>query len=91
MRKASNLFAMKEFARSQVAYQKCLDLDGNCQEAADGYRRCEGSLNNDPDAIRERAMQDPEVQQILSDPAMQMILQQMQKDPAAVQELVDHF
>ena len=33
-------------------------------------------------------MKDPEVQKILADPAMQMILQQMQNDPSAVQELV---
>jgi|SRR6218665_498373 len=38
--------------------------------------------------VRRKAMEDPEVQQILADPAMQMILQQMQKDPKAVQELV---
>lgn len=43
---------------------------------------------NDPEAVRRRAMADPEVQQILSDPAMQLILQQMQKDPNAVKEYV---
>jgi stress-induced-phosphoprotein 1 len=31
-------------------------------------------------------MQNPEVQNILGDPAMQMILQQMQRDPAAIQD-----
>ena len=41
---------------------------------------------NDPEAVKTRAMQDPEVQQILGDPAMQLILQQMQKDPKALQE-----
>ena len=30
-------------------------------------------------------MTDPEVQQIMSDPAMRMILEQMQSDPQAVQ------
>jgi hypothetical protein len=39
---------------------------------------------NDPEAVRKRAMADPEVTQILKDPAMQMILQQMEKDPKAV-------
>jgi stress-induced-phosphoprotein 1 len=42
--------------------------------------------NADPEAVKKRAMQDPEVQEILSDPAMQLILQQMQKDPKALQE-----
>ena len=32
------------------------------------------------------AMNDPEIQQILQDPSMQVILEQMQKDPAAAQE-----
>ena len=41
---------------------------------------------NDPEAVKKRAMADPEVQSILADPAMQMILQQMQKDPNAVRE-----
>ena len=31
-------------------------------------------------------MNDPEIQQILQDPFMQVILEQMQKDPAAAQE-----
>ena len=31
-------------------------------------------------------MQNPEVQEILGDPAMQLILQQMQKDPKALHE-----
>ena len=34
------------------------------------------------------AMNDPEIQQILQDPFMQVILEQMQKDPAAAQEWV---
>ena len=55
------------------------------QEAVEGYRKCIMS-QNDPEMVHQRAMQDPEVQQILSDPAMQLILQQMQKDPKAVQE-----
>ena len=33
-------------------------------------------------------MNDPEIQQILQDPSMQVILEQMQKDPAAAQEWV---
>jgi stress-induced-phosphoprotein 1 len=31
-------------------------------------------------------MQDPEVQQILGDPAMRLILEQMQTDPKAAQD-----
>lgn len=42
--------------------------------------------SSDPEEIRKRAMDNPEVQEILGDPAMQLILQQMQKDPKALQE-----
>ena len=57
------------------------------QEAIEGYRKCMVQ-DNDPESVKKRAMQNPEVQAILADPAMQMILQQMQKDPKALQEWV---
>ena len=41
---------------------------------------------SDPEAVQKRVMNDPEVRQILQDPAMQSILNQMQQDPAAVKE-----
>jgi len=50
--------------------------------------RCLVQENKDPEAVRRRAMQDPEIQQIIADPAMQLILQQMQKDPQALREYV---
>ena len=56
------------------------------QEAVEGYRRAMTEDSKDPEVIRKRAMANPEVQKILSDPAMQMILQQMQRDPKALQE-----
>ena len=61
-----------------------------CKLFAVGYKDCavkqysqKGS--NDPEEVRKRAMNDPEVQQIMGDPAMRMILEQMQSDPQAVQ------
>ncbi|KAJ8308643.1 hypothetical protein KUTeg_013517 [Tegillarca granosa] len=86
LRKASVLMAMKEPSKASVAYQKALEIDPNCEEAQKGYREALMLEGNDPEAVRRRAMADPEVQQILSDPAMQLILQQMQKDPNAVRE-----
>jgi len=86
LRKGASLMAIKEFSRASDAYQKALELDPNCQEAIDAYRNCLVQENKDPESIRRKAMQDPEVQQIITDPAMQMILQQMQKDPQALRE-----
>ena len=36
-----------------------------------------------PEERRQRAMNDPEIQDILKDPAMRMILEQMQENPQA--------
>ena len=43
-------------------------------------------MNSDPEAVRKRAMEDPEVQQIMADPAMRMILEQMQREPGSLQD-----
>ena len=45
-------------------------------------------MDSNPDEARKRAMADPEVQSILADPAMRIILEQMQSDPKAFQEYV---
>ena len=34
---------------------------------------------NDPEEVRQRAMNDPEVQKIMGDPSMRMILEQVQQ------------
>ncbi|XP_045624449.1 stress-induced-phosphoprotein 1 isoform X2 [Procambarus clarkii] len=77
---------LKQYAKAQDAYQRALDIDSNCQDALDGFRECMMAVNSDPEEVRKRAMSDPEVQQILKDPAMRMILEQMQTDPRALQD-----
>ncbi|KAK4287764.1 hypothetical protein Pmani_015365 [Petrolisthes manimaculis] len=77
---------LKQFSKAQDAYQKAIDIDSNCQDALDGFRECMMAVNKDPEEVRKRAMADPEVQQILKDPAMRMILEQMQTDPRALQD-----
>jgi len=56
------------------------------KEAIEGFRKCILTSSSNPEDVRKRAMADPEVQQILSDPAMRLILEQMQTDPKALQE-----
>ena len=72
--------------KAQSAYEKALELDPNCAEALEGFRAISMASHADPEETRKRAMTDPEVQQILNDPAMRMILEQMQGDPNAIQE-----
>lgn len=86
VRKGMALMAMKEHSKALNAFQKALEIDPNNQDALDGYKRCLMASDADPEEVRKRAMADPEVQKILGDPAMRIILEQMQSDPKALQE-----
>lgn len=94
IRKANILFSMREYTRALEALQAGTDHDENGQNAREiqqtefkvqqalftqrGTESSEETLN--------RAMRDPEVAQIMSDPVMQQILQQAQEDPKALQD-----
>lgn len=86
LRKGAALVALKEYGRAQIAYEKVLELDPGNTEALDGCRQCVGNISNDPEEVKKRVMNDPEVQEILQDPAMRMILEQMKEDPKAIRE-----
>lgn len=77
---------MQQQSKALQAYQKALELDPSNAEALEGYRTCTMAVNSNPEEVLKKAMSDPEVQQILQDPAMRLILDQMQEDPKAVQE-----
>jgi len=86
LRKAKAHQAMSQTSKAMAAYEKALEIDSNCSEAIEGYKSCSISNNADPEEVRKQAMNDPEVQKILNDPAMRMILEQMQSNPQAIQE-----
>jgi len=90
LRKANVLKAMGQAQKAMDVYSKAMELDPNSEEAKNGYKDCAvrqySQPKGDPEEVRKNAMNDPEVQQIMSDPAMRMILEQMQTDPQAVQE-----
>jgi stress-induced-phosphoprotein 1 len=87
LRKAMVLKGMGQISKAQAIYEKVLEMDANCSEAMDGFRACSMAASSDnPEEIKRRALSDPEVQSILNDPAMRMILEQMQSDPSAIQE-----
>lgn len=86
IRKGTILTAMKQQSKAIQAFEKALELEPGSQEARDGMYRAQMETQRDPDAARKMAMDDPEVQSIIGDPAMRMILEQMQKEPQAVRE-----
>lgn len=86
VQKGTILNALKEPSKAIAAFSKAIELEPECQEAIDGYRQCAMDTSSNPEEIRKRAMNDPEVLEILRDPAMRLILEQMQNDRQAVQD-----
>lgn len=86
IRKGKILQGMQQPSKALTAYQRALDIDNSNAEALEGFRACTMAVHANPEEVRKKAMNDPEVQSILKDPAMRMILEQMQSDPKAVQE-----
>lgn len=86
LRKGAALMAMHEYGRAQKAYEDVLMMDPSNREALDGLSACSRESNPNSEKGREQAMQDPEVQEILRDPSMRMILEQMSQDPGAARE-----
>jgi stress-induced-phosphoprotein 1 len=86
IRKGKILQGMQQQSKALAAYQKAMEIDNTNAEAIEGYRTCTTAVHSNPEEVRKKAMNDPEVQSILKDPAMRMILEQMQSDPKAVQE-----
>jgi stress-induced-phosphoprotein 1 len=94
-RKGAIQFFMKEYDKAMETYQEGLKHDPKNQEFLDGVRRCVEQINKasrgdlTPEELKERqakAMQDPEVQNILSDPVMRQVLVDFQENPKAAQE-----
>ena len=91
VRKGQALLAMKKRTEAQAAFEAAAKIDANHPEVKQGLQRCAtynygATAGMSRQQRAEQAMQDPEIQAIMSDPVMQSILQQMQADPSALQE-----
>lgn len=94
-RKGAVQFFMKEYEKALETYQEGLKHDANNQELLEGVRSCVRQINRTsrgdvtPEELKERqakAMQDPEIQNILQDPVMRQVLVDFQDNPKAAQE-----
>ena len=95
-RKGALQFLGREYDKALASYRSGLGVDPDSAECKDGAARCvaalerqargaDGESAEDLKARQERAMADPEVQAILTDPIMRQVLQDFQEDPAAAQ------
>ncbi|KAL9250817.1 Hsp70-Hsp90 organizing protein 2-like protein [Drosera capensis] len=94
-RKGAVQFFMKEYDKALETYQEGLKHEPNNPELLDGVKRCVQQINKascgdlSPEELKERqakAMQDPEIQNILTDPVMRQVLIDFQENPKAAQE-----
>lgn len=87
---------MKEYTKALETYDEALKYDPDNKEVQAEIERTLNALNQErmrkqeggaPDKeTLEKAMRDPEVQEILSDPVMRQILDDMQANPKAAAE-----
>ncbi|GAA6009841.1 hypothetical protein JCM10207_002128 [Rhodosporidiobolus poonsookiae] len=93
IRKSNVLFAMKEFDKAYTAIEQAAEKDdasANTKEISQTFAKVTQALSSSragetDEQTYARAMRDPEVQQIMSDPVFQSILQQAQQDPKSLQ------
>ena len=83
---------MKRFSEAirTLDEAKKLDLQGaHTAEIREMEYKCQGATRNmTQEEVAENARKDPEVMEILADPIMRSILEQMKSDPKAVAEYV---
>jgi stress-induced-phosphoprotein 1 len=93
LRKGHAQFVMKEYSNALETYDQASKIDPTNDEARDGIAKTiaavQGSQGGESEEeILKRASQDPEIREILSDPVMKQILQDMQTDPKAAAQFV---
>jgi len=91
-RKGAIEFFMKEYHKALDTYQAGLDIDPQNEECKQGLQRTANKIHElnssgevDPDR-QAKAMSDPEIQNILRDPVVQSVLQDMQSNPKSAQK-----
>eukprot|EP00270_Netrium_digitus_P013304 TRINITY_DN439_c0_g1_i5.p1 TRINITY_DN439_c0_g1~~TRINITY_DN439_c0_g1_i5.p1 ORF type:complete len:591 (+),score=224.37 TRINITY_DN439_c0_g1_i5:175-1947(+) len=90
LRKGAAQYFMKEYDKALSTYQEGLKIEPANHELLDGVRSCVQQISKtnrgdlSPEELKERqakAMQDPEIQAILTDPIMRQVLIDFQENP----------
>eukprot|EP00658_Telonema_sp_P-2_P030595 TRINITY_DN23078_c0_g1_i9.p1 TRINITY_DN23078_c0_g1~~TRINITY_DN23078_c0_g1_i9.p1 ORF type:complete len:166 (-),score=81.63 TRINITY_DN23078_c0_g1_i9:227-724(-) len=90
-RKAHACFWTKQYNKALQSYEDGLKIDADNAECKEGKMRTMAKIQEmatgegDEDAAQ-RAMSDPEIQSIMGDSYMQMVLGEMQKNPARIND-----
>lgn len=74
---------LKQYHKALEAYDKGLAIEASNMELLEERRKTIGAINSgeaDPERAK-RALEDPEIQQILRDPTINKVLQDMQQNP----------
>ncbi|KAL7722222.1 TPR repeat protein [Entamoeba marina] len=89
-RKGFSHYCMKEYHKALAEYEKALKIDSSNQEALSGISTVQNAImggnasSNETDEERYRhAMADPEIQNIINDPTMRKVLEDMSQNPSA--------
>ncbi|GAB4817982.1 hypothetical protein N2152v2_005028 [Parachlorella kessleri] len=98
-RKGHLQYFMKEYDKAMTTYEEGLRHDPDSAELKEGLMRCIEAINKmnrgemseaDIKERQARAMADPEIQSILTDPIVRNVLRDMQEDPKAAQQHMRH-
>lgn len=92
-RKGDIEFMVKDFHKSMDSYKKGLEVDPENAACREGLRKVQTQISHGRSQMTEedkkrqasQAMEDPEIQAIVTDPLMQQLLQDMQQNPASAQ------
>jgi stress-induced-phosphoprotein 1 len=94
-RKGHLQFFMKDYEKAMETYEQGLKQDPNNEELKEGKMRCVQQLSKlmrgeaseqELAERRAKAMEDPEIQNILTDPVMRNVLNDFQEHPQAAQK-----
>jgi len=89
-RKGNIEFFLKEYHKALDTYQKGIELDSNNEECKQGLAKTRYAVqtsqgeNNQERASR--AMEDPEIRNIMNDPVMTTVLREMSENPGSAQK-----